>query len=275
MSKQTRLSFTKWSATASKRRRPDSDDKTNEQNERAPQRLKTTGSSKTPLNQTKEQVPSTKTPGRSITNDPSTIESTSPSTVTPSKSTPHLSLTYEKASLFDSPHSTVLCHACNAQGSWGAGIAAAFKKNYPAAFKIYAAHCAKWNGTSLLGSTLLIPPQKKSALKSEREAEHWIACLFTSEKKGKGKGSKESILAATGEAIEDLVRKVKAVNETADEADGKSKPESSKEDRIVAVRMCKINSGLFGVPWEATSEVIEAIEIGEGDIEEIAVFSMD
>jgi len=201
--------------------------------------------------------------------------STTSKTNKSSKSTPHLTLTYEKASLFDSPASTVLCHACNAQGSWGAGIAAAFKKNYPAAFKVYAAHCSKWNGTSLLGTTLLIPPQKKSPFKAEREAEHWIACLFTSEKKGKGKGSKASILAATGEAIEDLVRKVKAVNEAADAKDGKSGSSASNEDRISAVRMCKINSGLFGVPWEATSEVIEGVEVGEGDVEEIAVFSMD
>jgi hypothetical protein len=132
-------------------------------------------------------------------------------------------------------------------------------------------------GTALLSSERLSlsPPQKKSATKAEREAEHWIGCLFTSEKKGKGKGSKESILAATGEAVEDLVRKVKAVNETAAAGPEKGKSTTSAQDRIGEVRMCKINSGLFGVPWEATSEVIEAVEVGEGDIEEIAVLSMD
>jgi ADP-ribose 1''-phosphate phosphatase len=126
----------------------------------------------------------------------------------------------------------------------------------------------------LLGTTFLIPPQHKSALRAEREAQHWIACLFTSEKKGKGKGSKESILAATGEAIEDLLRKVRDVNETADDK-SKSKSDSGDVDHIAEVRMCKINSGLFGVPWEATSEVIEAVEVGEGDVEEIAVYSLD
>lgn len=99
--------------------------------------------------------------------------------------------------------------------------------------------------------------------------------MFTSEKKGKGKGSKESILEATGEAVEDLVRKVRDLNEGGDGADGKAKAGSSKEDRIDEVRMCKINSGLFGVPWEATREVIEGVEIGEGDLEEIAVYSLD
>jgi len=84
-------------------------------------------------------------------------------------------------------------------------------------------------------------------------------------------------LAATGEAVEDLVRKVKDVNEAAGEADGKSKAKSGsgEGDRIAEVRMCKINSGLFGVPWEATREVIEAVEVGEGDVEEIAVYSLD
>src|SRR5699024_9014634 len=118
-----------------------------------------------------------------------------PKPITQSNTTPRITLTYRKASFFASPPSTLLCHATNAQGSWGAGIAAAFRKNYPAAFKIYASHCSKWNGSSLLGTTFLIPPQHRSALKAEREAQHWIACLFTSEKKGKGKGSKESILA--------------------------------------------------------------------------------
>jgi len=29
------------------------------------------------------------------------------------------------------------------------------------------------------------------------------------------------------------------------------------------------------VPWEATREVIEGVEVGEGDLEEIAVYSLD
>lgn len=277
MPKQTRLNFSKQSTTASKRRKRNSDDETDEQNERPPQRLKTTGPSIGPLeNAEAYELPPAQKSRRTTKKSSPEVES-SPSRSRPtnqSKTTPHISLTYQKASLFDSPPSTLLCHATNAQGSWGAGIAAAFKKNYPAAFKLYAAHCSKWNGSSLLGTTFLIPPQHRSPLKAEREAQHWIACLFTSEKKGKGKGSKESILAATGESIEDLVRKVRDVNETADEK-AKSKSGSGDEDRIAQVRMCKINSGLFGVPWDATSEVIEAVEIGEGDFEEIAVFSMD
>lgn len=277
MPRQTRLNFSKKPTTAIKRRKLDPDDETDEQNERPPQRLKTTDSSKKSLTDAEDLSSPIESSGYSKKATPNTNPSTTSKVITQSESTPHLNLTYAKASLFASPPSTALCHATNAQGSWGAGIAAAFKKNYPAAFKIYAAHCSKWSGSSLLGTTFLIPPQHKSPLKAEREAQHWVACLFTSEKKGKGKGSKESILEATGEAVEDLVRKVKDVNEAADAADGKanSGSGSTKEDRIAEVRMCKINSGLFGVPWEATSEVVEAVEIGEGDIEEIAVYSMD
>lgn len=275
MPKQTRLNFSKQSTTAFRRRKRNSDDETDEQNERPPQRLKTTGPSNGPLeNAEADELPPAQKSRRTTKKPSPEVESSPSRPINQSKTTPHISLTYQKASLFDSPASSLLCHATNAQGSWGAGIAAAFKKNYPAAFKLYAAHCSKWNCSSLLGTTFLIPPQHKSPLKAEREAQHWIACLFTSEKKGKGKGSKESILAATGEAIEDLVRKVKDVNETGDDK-AKSKSGSGDEDRIAEVRMCKINSGLFGVPWEATSEVIEAVEIGEGDVEEIAVHSMD
>lgn len=72
-----------------------------------------------------------------------------------------------------------------------------------------------------------------------------------------------------------MVRKVKAVNEAADEAGETAESGFGKEDRIVEVRMCKINSGLFGVPWDATREVIERVEVGKGDLEEIAVYSLD
>jgi ADP-ribose 1''-phosphate phosphatase len=307
MSKQTRLNFSsKATSASSKRRKLNSNDETQEQeaNDTSLQQsetetakgpssestdktelesLSTSGTTNTKTQPSSNPGSKTSTlsaPSDSETIDPQTQTSSTskpkpPNPSNKNKSTPHLLLTHQKASLFASPPATLLCHATNAQGTWGAGVAAAFKKSYPAAFRLYAAHCSAWDSKSLLGTTFLIPPQKKSATKTEREAEHWIGCLFTSEKKGKGKGSKESILAATGEAIEDLVRKVKAVNEAAASGSEKGKSTTSAQDRIAEVRMCKINSGLFGVPWEATSEVIEAVEVSEGDIEEIAVFSMD
>jgi ADP-ribose 1''-phosphate phosphatase len=302
MSKQTRLNFaSKATSAPSKRRKLNPSDETQEQelsNHSLEQSKQAGPPSSEDTDKSELEAPSdnaisynTKTrPSSNPSSKESRLEASSntmhpqtSSTPEPktsnapnkNKPKPHLTLTYQKASLFTAPPATLLCHATNAQGTWGAGIAAAFKKSYPAAFKLYAAHCQAWDSGSLLGTTFLIPPQKKSPTKAEREAEHWIGCLFTSEKKGKGKGSKESILTATGKAVEDLVRKVKAVNEAAAAGPEKGKSATSAQESIAEVRMCKINSGLFGVPWEATSEVIEAVELGEGDIEEIAVFSMD
>lgn len=275
MSKQMRLNFSRAaSSPSSKRRKLNSNEAINEQNDVLTQDSVTTDTlEKDDLSRTRSTTKtSSQASGRTKHHKPSDSKSTPPRVPTTDITKPHLTLTYKKASLFASNPATVLCHATNAQGSWGAGIAAAFKKSYPAAFKIYATHCSKWDSSSLLGTTLLIPPQKKSATKAEREADHWIGCLFTSEKKGKGKGSKESILAATTEAVEDLVRQVRAVNEA---SEAKEKFTSGEQDRIAAIHMCKINSGLFGVPWEATSAVIEAIETSEGDVGEIAVYSMD
>jgi hypothetical protein len=70
---------------------------------------------------------------------------------------------------------------------------------------------------------------------------------------------------------------MKDVNEDAGAASaaGGSKGCGSPRMAIASVRMCKINSGLFGVPWEATSAVVEGIEVEDGDLKEIEVFSMD
>ena len=293
MPKQTRLSFSKQPTTASKRRKSNSDDETDEQNERPSQRLKTTSSSKPSHKDAENQKSPVKKSSQAKTTPSLDAKPTTPpsrsttQTKTKSATTTNqtLQVTHHTSSLFLAPPHTLLCHATNAQGTWGAGIALAFKKSYPSAFKIYTTHCSKWPSSALLGTTLLIPPQHKSPSKTEREAQHWIGCLFTSEKKGKGKGSKESILEATGEAVGDLVRKVGEVDGVGVEGEGEGVGDGSgkggdgnsggKGERIGEVRMCKINSGLFGVPWEATREVIEGVEVGEGDLEEIAVYSLD
>lgn len=276
MSKQTRLNFGHASSAPAKRRRlntsessaADQDDvenqKTSESSGKA--RTKPTG-----------QKPSSEKSDETSKPEPKNKNPTSPNhhQSTPSADQINtITLTHHQANLFTAPPHTLLCHATNAQGTWGAGIAAAFKKNYPAAFKIYASHCAKWPTSALLGTAFLIPPQKDSFSKAEREAQHWIGCLFTSEKKGKGKGSKESILEATGDAVRDLVRRVRDINDDTASAAGGSKAGSSRA-AIASVRMCKINSGLFGVPWGATGAVVEGIEVEDGDLKEIEVFSMD
>jgi len=101
-----------------------------------------------------------------------------------------------------------------------------------------------------------------------RGPQHFIGCLFTSQKYGKGKDSPAQILASTGPAVEDLYKAFNKYNHT-----------EENKDKITEIRMCQINSGLFGVPWENTKAVIEGLEI-DGGIEnnsiqtEIVVYSM-
>ena len=130
---------------------------------------------------------------------------------------------YRKGSLFDAPPMSIIAHACNTEGVWGAGIAAQFAKRYPMAEKLYSEECK--SGGAYLGACLLIPTDK-----------HIIACLYTASlSKGQNRGAKESILWHTKESIKELLRR-----NTCD----------------FPIHMCKINSGIFNVPWEETEKVL-------------------
>ncbi|KAK3073581.1 ADP-ribose 1''-phosphate phosphatase, partial [Teratosphaeriaceae sp. CCFEE 6253] len=124
-----------------------------------------------------------------------------------------LLVTEEPGDIFAAPPNTLLIHACNAAGSWGAGIALAFKSHYPAAFAAYSQHCQLTNVDTLLGTALLIPPSK-----GER---HFVGCLFTSRHFGRRKDAPAKILAATGPAMEDLLRRVGEFNAGVGEEGGK------------------------------------------------------
>lgn len=112
-------------------------------------------------------------------------------------------LTYSSGDLFKAPPDSILVHACNTKGSWGGGIAVAFKAKYPEQFKVYNAHCLEQEnklgaisgGSSILGTCLVIPGPV-----------HTIACLFTSKAYGKRKDKPEEILAATVTAVKDLMK---------------------------------------------------------------------
>lgn len=49
--------------------------------------------------------------------------------------------------------------------------------------------------------------------------------------------------------------------------------EAQQSDQIGEVRMCKINSGLFAVPWEKTKNVLDDINVSESDVKVIKVVS--
>jgi ADP-ribose 1''-phosphate phosphatase len=169
-----------------------------------------------------------------------------------------LTLSYHTGDIFAAPPNALLIHACNTQGSWGAGIAAAFRTQYPESYKRYRAYCLSSHNPSTnpvrTGTCLLIPPCEAPGRK-----QHWIGCLFTSARYGKGKDRPNVILANTGPAMRELMQQFK-------EKSG----EGEKE-----VRMCKINSARFGVPWERTVAVLEGIEVQEGWMEGVEVWSME
>ncbi|KAK5115645.1 hypothetical protein LTR85_009816 [Meristemomyces frigidus] len=156
----------------------------------------------------------------------------------------------EIGDIFNAPPNTLIIHACNCEGSWGAGIAKAFADNYPAACDKYADHCDE-HADNLFGHALLIPPSKED----DGAAIHFVGCLFTSRSKGRKKDTPTRILGATGPAMRDLLEQVREWNAKAAD-DG---------EKVGEVRMCQINSGLFNVPWKKTRTVLEGIEVGEDD----------
>ena len=143
--------------------------------------------------------------------------------------------------IFEAPDNSILIHACNCEGSWGAGIAAAFKKNYPMAFKLYKAHCDESSAAKLRGTALLIEP-----CEDKDSHQHFVGCLFTSGGKGKTKDKPDTILERTGPAMRDLLRQI---------------GDLPSDLGIAEVRMCKINSGLFKVPWNDSKAALEDIQI--------------
>jgi ADP-ribose 1''-phosphate phosphatase len=183
---------------------------------------------------------------------PPATTQTPPTTTTTTPTTPsRIRITDRTGDLFAAPPQTLLIHACNTIGSWGGGIALAFRNLYPAEFQIYRAHCARSSPNQLLGTALLIPPQKKGGA---GRGGHWIGCLFTSRRYGRAKDAPGVILRATGPAMRDLMRLV--VEEEVRRGVGV----------VGEVRMCRINGGLFAVPWERRKRAIEEMELGEGEV---------
>jgi len=175
-----------------------------------------------------------------------------------------LKVTETKGDIFAAPPSSLIIHACNCEGHWGAGIAKAFHDRYPAAYEAYADHCDE-HGHSLFGKAQLIPPT------DDDESKHFVGCLFTSRSMGRKKDSPTRILAATKPAMEDLLRQVDEWNVKAASSDD----DGGGKGKAGEVRMCQINSGLFKVPWAKTKALLETIEVGSSDVKETKVVSRD
>lgn len=134
-------------------------------------------------------------------------------------------ITYVKGDLFHAPKGSILIHACNTKGVWGGGIAKKFASLFPNSYTAYQAWCYE-KGDSLIGQCFII----------RNDRGYDIACLFTSKNFGMNVDSSEDILMATRLALADLI--------------GHNK--EGKE-----LHACKINSGLFKVPWLLTEVLLE------------------
>jgi ADP-ribose 1''-phosphate phosphatase len=128
---------------------------------------------------------------------------------------------------------------------------------------------------------LLIPPceDPEKGDGEEKEKQHWIACLFTSAGYGKRKDGPDVILENSGKAMRDLLGQVERLGCLAagegDELEGKREEGNGGTKRIAGLRMCRINSGLFGVEWERTEAVLSGIELEEGWPGEVEVWWME
>lgn len=133
-----------------------------------------------------------------------------------------MSIEYKKGSLFEAPPGSVLVHACNAQGVWGSGIAAEFKKRFPKSFEEYRRFCESHSPRS-------------DAVGQYFESSEGIVCLITSENYGDKVDPPGRILENTLKALAQLVR---------------------EQGLRCNVHSNKFNSGLFNVPWEFTEAAI-------------------
>lgn len=138
-------------------------------------------------------------------------------------------LSYKVGDLFSAPRGTVLAHACNCKGVWGAGIASQFRLLFPKAYREYQFACNNHHNFplgELLGTTMMI-----------KTPNYTIGCLMTSEGYGSQKDPECKVLESTNSAVELLL-----VNMCA--------------EGLNEVHSPRINSGLFGVPWEKTEKII-------------------
>ena len=180
------------------------------------------------------------------TNDQSQLASVKPATK-------YLKLKEVNGDIFSAAPRSMLLHACNCKGSWGAGIAAAFRTRYPRAYESYKSHCARNNPATLVGTAYLIAPV------DDENFQHFIGCLFTSVGFGKSKDTPSQILLNTELAMKDMLKQRKTLEDN--------------QILLGDIQMCRINSGYFKVPWRDTKTTLEAIEIDKDKNIEISVIS--
>ncbi|KAJ5614788.1 hypothetical protein N7528_008442 [Penicillium herquei] len=172
----------------------------------------------------------------------------------------------QPGSIFDAPEGSALMHACSARGAWGKGIALDFRKKFTKQYAKYRAYCADLeksrqmhdipnlnpNGPRKIsvplpvGTALIIPPEESNTVRPRRQKDHWLICLFTSMDYGLRVDSPDRIINNTAAALNDLKSQLWKMN-------GDTAPHQ--------IYSCRINSGLFNVPWERTMALLEEIPV--------------
>ena len=146
---------------------------------------------------------------------------------------------YKQCNLFDAPKGSIIIHACNSQGMWGSGIAAAFSKLYPQSYEWYRGFCREWNerrGTAC----------GRAELMKFVEEPHYVGYVVTSHDYGLYRDDPELIKINTTIALQQLCDRIYSL------FDQYSCP-------TVDVYSNKFNSGLFAVPWNESELILQTV----------------
>lgn len=104
-----------------------------------------------------------------------------------------------------------------------------------------------------VGTALVIPPWEANGNREIQE-NHWIICLFTSYNYGVRTDSRTAILNNTAAALYDLKRILETHSLT----------RNSSYFNVPRIYTCRLNSGLFNVPWEMTKPLLEQASLPLG-----------
>ncbi|ODV64788.1 hypothetical protein HYPBUDRAFT_144649 [Hyphopichia burtonii NRRL Y-1933] len=151
---------------------------------------------------------------------------------------------------------SILAHACNCRGSWGAGVARVFQSKFPSAYEKYVDHCSQHSSdpSKLLGTSYLIPTSSSDP-GNRNGHQFYVACLFTSDFAGRKKLTPKDIVANTNLSMQHLLSQVEELQTHG------TKFESNDSSDLIVVNMPKINAGLFNVPWEDTEQELQQFDV--------------
>ncbi|KAK4457582.1 hypothetical protein QBC42DRAFT_142872, partial [Cladorrhinum samala] len=144
------------------------------------------------------------------------------------------------------PANSVLIDSCDCLGSWAGAIGTEFKTKYPNAYQAYKSHCEASTPAALLGTALLIQP-------GEGDPSHWVACLFVTKQGGAAHDPKDEILSNTESSMRGLLQHL-------------HRQEVANKMSFSELRMPKITSATFGVPWLVTKAMLQRMVLSDGPV---------